>query len=261
MKRSGSTWRIWVGVLVSALGAAGWWALSQVWAAPVVPRQQARTVRTEDDIKQLVVMLQGTLADQSFNGAGILIGHGADRLYIATANHVVRQGAQQAERVQVQFKWLPGEPKEAKVLDHVEPLLDLAVLMVSPTQGLAIPDLPWSALSNPEALKSGQKLFPIGFAGGIPWDRPVTPHLFHDNTVRANPIRGRFRSRLFWWPPRHRRLGHRGDGIDGRSAFGVDEDRSHHRAAPGMAVQDRSRSEGTHDCACSGDKTARHTAS
>jgi hypothetical protein len=179
MQRSGSTWRIGVCVLVSALGAAGWWALSQVWAAPVVPRQQARTVRSEDDIKQLVVMLQGTLADQSFNGAGILIGQAPDRLYIATANHVVRQGTQQAERVQVQFRWLPGEPKEAKVLSDVELPLDLAVLVVSPTRELSIPELPWAALANPGSLKSGQKLFPIGFPAGVPWDKPQQSHLFH----------------------------------------------------------------------------------
>jgi Trypsin-like peptidase domain len=192
MRCSRWKWRVGLCGLVSTVAAASWLTLPQLSAAPGASGQSARTPSNDEELKRLVVMLQGTLAEQSFNGAGIVFGQGSDRLYIATANHVVRQASQQADRVQVQFRWLPGEPKEAKILGDADIELDLAVLAVSPARDLSIPELPWAALSDPEALKAGQKLFPIGFPAGSPWDRPQQPHLFHSVTVQRLQSEGAF---------------------------------------------------------------------
>jgi hypothetical protein len=177
--RSRRAWRLALYVVAWTAAACSLWAVTQLSAAPGSAGQSARPVRNDEDLKQLIVMLQGTLAEQVINGAGIIIGQGSDRLYVATANHVVRQGSQQIENLQVQFKWLPGEPKGAKLLERQDPDLDLAVLAVAPARELAIPDLAWAALSNPSALATGQKVFPIGFPAGMVWDKPQQHHLVH----------------------------------------------------------------------------------
>ena len=140
----------------------------------------------EEPIKQLVVMLRGTLGEQSFNGAGIIVGQRPDRLYIATAHHVVRQATQQAERIEAQFRWLPGEWKTVSVLADGDVDLDLAVLAAD-ARGFSIPDLPWGALGDPKALAPGSRAFPVGFPNAMPWFRPQQPHVV--NTVTAQQIR------------------------------------------------------------------------
>jgi hypothetical protein len=140
----------------------------------------------EEPVKQLVVMLRGILGEQSFNGAGVIVGRTPDRLYIATAHHVVRQGTQQAERIEAQFRWLPGEWKTVSVLDNADLDLDLAVLAVD-ARGFSIPDLPWGALADPKALTPGSRVFPVGFPNAMPWFRPQQPHVV--NTVTAQQVR------------------------------------------------------------------------
>ena len=143
------------------------------------PRQPSLT---EDRLKELVVMIQGSFDQQAFNGAGIIFGLQGSRLYIVTANHVVRLGAQQAEQLKVQFKWLPGEWWDARVLEHVDQELDIAVLTVSRTEALDVPQLSWVSLAPPDRLRQGDKLRPVGYARGVPWFTPQQRHLFHSAT-------------------------------------------------------------------------------
>jgi hypothetical protein len=127
---------------------------------------------SEEQLKQLVVMLQVKLADRTFNGAGIIFGQRGDQLYIVTAKHVVREGMQQAESVRVRFRWLPGESKDAKVLDDFDESLDLAVLAVSGLRSLSAPNLVWNVLASPARVKPGQDVIPIGFPDGRAWFTP-----------------------------------------------------------------------------------------
>ena len=62
-----------------------------------------------DEVKPLLVMIDGRLKEIGVFGAGIILGVRSDRLYIATANHVVRKGTHQIENLRVQLKFLPGE--------------------------------------------------------------------------------------------------------------------------------------------------------
>jgi hypothetical protein len=63
-------------------------------------------------------------------GAGIIFGIENDRLYIATAAHVVVKEAKPAREVQVQFRGL-NKPVKASLLRHQGQPLDLAALSVT----------------------------------------------------------------------------------------------------------------------------------
>jgi len=127
---------------------------------------------TEEQLKQLVVMLQVRLGDRMFNGAGIIFGQGRDQLYVVTAKHVVREGLQQAESARVRFRWLPGEWKDARVLEDADDSLDLAVLSVTGLNSLSAPNLVWNAVASPTRVKPGADVIPIGFPDGRAWFTP-----------------------------------------------------------------------------------------
>ena len=59
--------------------------------------------------KNLVVMIQGTLQEEPTFGAGIVVGEQNNRLYIVTANHVVRRGEEEISDLKIEFYALPGE--------------------------------------------------------------------------------------------------------------------------------------------------------
>jgi TonB family protein len=135
----------------------------------------------EEPLKQLVVMIQTVTDDQKANGAGFIFGRQGNRLYVVTANHVVRMGPQQAQQVKVQFKWAPGEWFDGRVLEHEDRDLDLAVLSVV-TQDLEVPELAWKSWTSPEKLKPGDYVRPIGFPRGVPWFTPQQRHVFNSTT-------------------------------------------------------------------------------
>jgi hypothetical protein len=161
------------------------WAITPPADVAHAAGQAGPTMQAEEHIKQLVVMLQGTLAEQSFNGAGIIVGRTSERLYIATAHHVVRQATQQAERVEAQFRWLPGEWKKVSVLADGDVDLDLGMLAVDARE-VPNSDLAWAVLADPNALEPGAKVFPIGFPNAMPWFRPQQPQII--NRVSAQHI-------------------------------------------------------------------------
>jgi S1-C subfamily serine protease len=90
---------------------------------------------------------------------------------------VVRQGSRVAERLRVQFRSLPGESFDARPLDHFDPALDLAVLVVSEVGRHNIPldRIPFERLGAPEALKRGDPVYPLGNPGGRSWYSRVNP--------------------------------------------------------------------------------------
>jgi hypothetical protein len=133
-----------------------------------------------DDVeraKELVVTVTGRLEGAETSGAGIIVGSRADRLYIVTARHVVRRGAQAAGQLRVGLKTLPGESFEAALQIHEEPGLDLAVLRVSEVGRHQIPvgSLPFDRLGDPGSLRRGMNVFPVGNPKGLAWQTSVTP--------------------------------------------------------------------------------------
>ena len=124
----------------------------------------------EEQVKPLLVMITAqwddSREDPTQNGAGIIVGHSSDRLYIATANHVVRKGARAAKRVEAEMTWLPGEPKLATITPrHFDANLDIAVLILSNASSLAVPRLPFDRLGDSTKLARRD----IVRAMGYPW--------------------------------------------------------------------------------------------
>lgn len=123
----------------------------------------------------LVVMIKGRLGEADTLGAGIIFAYASNRLYIATANHVVRRGQKVAEELQVELKALPGERFEAKLLDYFDSNLDLAILSLVGVDRHAIPadSIAFDRLADTGALVPGAGVYPVGYARGEAWARPL----------------------------------------------------------------------------------------
>ena len=131
----------------------------------------------DSETLQMVVMLRGRLEAVEFVGAGVIVGIQNDRLYVATANHVVRRAANEAEDLEVLLRWLPGEWLPARLLSDVDRNLDLAVVGVDNADELAIPRLKWDILGDPVELRPGDEVVPVGQPAGTTWYVPQTSHL------------------------------------------------------------------------------------
>jgi hypothetical protein len=128
----------------------------------------------EQKTKPLVVMIKGQLGEDETIGAGIIIGIRSDRMYIVTANHVVRRGGKESQNVRVLFEWLPGEWRTARLLDSADNGLDLAVLSVENVKSLAADHLVYDRLSaKPPAVQQG--VFFIGYGGAESWHTRRAP--------------------------------------------------------------------------------------
>jgi Trypsin-like peptidase domain len=152
--------------------------------ASMVVGQTAPTA--EEQAKRLVVMISGQLGETDVIGAGIIVGVGQDRVYVATANHVVRKGLpprlEEARSLRLQFHWLPGERVEARLLaDYdADSGMDLAVLSVSDVRRLALPRLSFDVLADPTGLKRRDQVQTVGYPDGRPWFTKVTPDYLAD---------------------------------------------------------------------------------
>jgi hypothetical protein len=125
----------------------------------------------EESIKQLVVMVEAKRAGVEHLGSGIIFGMGPDRLYIVTADHVVRPRRQEPEEVYIRYRWGPDERVKAQLLESRDAALDVAVLSVSGLKDLAsrYEGLPFDRLGDPDALRRGDALYLLGHPGGRPW--------------------------------------------------------------------------------------------
>jgi S1-C subfamily serine protease len=121
-------------------------------------------------------MIEGKLGGTDTLGAGIIFGTGPDRLYIVTANHVVRRGSDEAKNLRVKLKWLPGESSMAQLLEHSDSNLDIAVLAVAGISQISITTntVPFDLLGDAGSLKRGDPAHTIGYPSGRAWDMPVT---------------------------------------------------------------------------------------
>jgi len=142
--------------------------------------QGAQSPGERSRIEQLVVMIRGPMGGAETIGAGIIFGVSteSDRLYIATANHVVRRGTMEAQKLQVQFRWLPGDPVTATLLTHRDASLDLAVLAITGLERIRVrperPPFAFDQLGDTTSIGRGNPVYPLGYPHGDPWIKPVT---------------------------------------------------------------------------------------
>ena len=142
-----------------------------------VATHSLRAQSPDQRVQNLVVMINGKLGDAPTLGAGIIFGTGQDRLYIVTANHVVRRGDGQAKELKVQLKWLPGEPQPATLLTNSDINLDLAVLVVTGLNRIGVTNatVPFDLLGDVSSLRRGDTAHTLGYPSGRQWDMPVSP--------------------------------------------------------------------------------------
>jgi alpha-tubulin suppressor-like RCC1 family protein len=139
----------------------------------------------QQDIEQLLVMIDARIVDASRSGAGIILGFGDNALYVATANHLVRDGKTEAEAISVRFRWRPDRPVKARLLPRMDAKLDLAVLRVDGLKEVAArPDaLPFDRLGDAGRLKKAGNLFLLGNPQQKAWRMNVKPEQLSAQTA------------------------------------------------------------------------------
>jgi len=161
------TWRCRLGVIAAIASAL-----------PATPgAAQSGRPRESQEIEQLVVMIHCKLGDQETIGAGIIFGTANDRLYIVTANHVVRPNGQSATAILVELRALPGEPVPATLLTTFDAGRDLAVVSIRGAKALGVDSasIPFDRLGDPTALARGDGVYALGYPQGQPWGVNVAP--------------------------------------------------------------------------------------
>ena len=145
-------------------------------AAPVLHGQAGSDA---EETSHLVVMVRDSLRETPTVGAGIIVGRRGLRLYVVTANHVVRRGDTPAQGIAVTLKGVPGEEFHGELLTTVDPALDLAVVGVDipPKHAAALCALPVNSLGAPGKLERGDEVYPVGNPHGVAWGTPVSPDL------------------------------------------------------------------------------------
>jgi hypothetical protein len=119
-------------------------------------------------------MVKCRVGDDDSYGAGIIFGAQSGRLYIATANHVVRSTENDAKDIKVEIKSRPGEWFPAKLLDNADGGLDLAVLSLEdPISSVGQTSI--QVLGEPESLSRGDFAYHVGFPRMRPWYVNTTP--------------------------------------------------------------------------------------
>lgn len=145
-----------------------------------LPSTAAAQLAEDDEqaAKRAVVMVQCSAGDMDHPGAGLLIGMDAERVYIATATHVVSRCAQN-DGTRVRFRW-STTPIPARVLNSDAKPLDLAIVAV--TRGAALPgDQPpvsLDLLGDPALLRRGDAVYALGNPRGISWGVNAAPDRF-----------------------------------------------------------------------------------
>ena len=151
-------------------------ATSVLLAAAAASRVVAQgTVAPPDETEQIVGMIRCTLDGEESIGAGIIVGAANDRLYVVTANHVVRRGAAACTDIRVELRALPGEPVAATLTTSFDAQRDVAVLSIPGVRekGIDPARLPFDRLGDPASLARGDGVFVLGFPQGRPWGTNV----------------------------------------------------------------------------------------
>lgn len=137
--------------------------------------QEAAPAAGSRETEQIVVMIRCTLDGEEKIGAGILFGSASDRLYIVTANHVVRNGATEATDIKIELRGLPGEPVSANLTTRFDAKQDVAVLSIAGARakGIDVAQIPFDRLGDPTSLSRGEGVRTLGYPQGRPWTTSV----------------------------------------------------------------------------------------
>jgi hypothetical protein len=129
----------------------------------------------EEQIKNLLVVVRSTFADEADAGAGILFRAEPGRLWLVTASNEIRKGGETAKSIDVEFRWRPGQRVPAQLLDMPDPGLGFAVVSVpaSAPPGL----LHFDHLGDPAAVNRGDPVISVGHPNGRLWEASVRPDL------------------------------------------------------------------------------------
>jgi hypothetical protein len=121
--------------------------------------------------KLVTVMINAKVDDSAVPGAGIIFALASGQMYIATANHLVRRGLSEATDILVEFRWLPGQPIRARLLNNYDPALDLAIVVVDASEAHASRDrLSFDLQGSPSQLTLGAPVWGIGYPNGTAYD-------------------------------------------------------------------------------------------
>jgi hypothetical protein len=104
-------------------------------------------------------------------GSGVIVGADAERIYLATARHVVRKG-EPATRVYVSLQGSPADSILATPSDSARSGIDVAVLTI-PRAALPRGLPPLDRLGAVGKLKFGDPVSPMGCPQGVCWGVPV----------------------------------------------------------------------------------------
>ncbi len=129
---------------------------------------------------QLVVMLTSQIGAAATFGAGIVFGRDHDRLYIVTANHVVRRGTIEATNIRVTLKSIPEKSFVARLLGQSDRESDVAVVALESwaRQGVDGCRLLFDRLGDPGTLQRGNTVYAIGNPNGENWRLPLSERLY-----------------------------------------------------------------------------------
>jgi S1-C subfamily serine protease len=152
-------------------------ALLAVFAAAAPGAAQSAPPSAASEVEQLVVMIRCTIDGKESIGAGIIFGAGNDRLYVVTANHVVRLGDTEASDIRVELRGLPGEPMTATLTTRFDARRDVAVLSLSgvKSKGVDVARIPFDRMGAPASLARGDGVFALGHPQGRTWGTNVAP--------------------------------------------------------------------------------------
>jgi len=138
-----------------------------------------KQIKLLEESLRLIVMLEGTIDDLQVFGAGLIMGSYEDRLYIATANHIVRKGDRVMGNIRVKMKAFPKISLKAERLAQFDEDLDLALLTTPKVSqyGISPCSFPFNILVKGNVFQRGTEVFPVGCPNGVPWGMPVAPDL------------------------------------------------------------------------------------
>ncbi len=155
--------------------------MALVALAAVVPAGAQTGAPEADTVKPLIAMLsvRGEGDTVAASGAAIIVGRRSNRLYLVTALHLAVPQGRPAKEVVVRLAFLPGESVRARVLEHIDRDLDLAVLSIVDTREFneELDKLPYDRLAT-DSLKPRDRLYAMGNPEGQAWFSNVSPDRF-----------------------------------------------------------------------------------
>lgn len=139
------------------------------------------------DPRSLIVMIKfKDTTGMDRNGAGIIISQDKERTLIVTAGHNLRDELGNLHGdFRVYFHSAPDRKVSAKPISDIISTYDFGLLSVSTnnTPDSVKSSLSQGAVAADVTLSSTQKVYVVGFGGGLPWNHNVVPVPIHKASV------------------------------------------------------------------------------